>query len=103
VKDDQPYVTHIAERLQRIEPYTQEGQAAFMVSPMAQDAVIRNFEAIGEAAKQISEELRVIDYRPDSSGVVREGCPGRSRSGRLDLGAPPWSGCPASPGFAPRS
>ena len=29
-----------------------------MASLMAQDAVIRNFEVIGEAAKQISEELR---------------------------------------------
>jgi len=35
-----------------------EGRDTFMASLMAQDAVIRNFEVIGEAAKQISEELR---------------------------------------------
>ena len=58
MKNDQPYLAHIAERLQRIESYTQEGHEVFMASPMAQDAVIRNFEVIGEAAKQISEELR---------------------------------------------
>jgi len=46
---------------------------------------------------------RVIDYRPDYLGVIREGCPARSRSGRLDLGPPPWSRCHASPGFVPRS
>ena len=58
-KSDRPYLAHIVERLQRIESYTQEGQEAFMAYPMAQDAVIRNFEVIGEAAKQVSEELRL--------------------------------------------
>ena len=58
MKDDRPYLAHITERLQRIESYNQEGQEVFMASPMVQDAVIRNFEVIGEAAKQISEGLR---------------------------------------------
>ncbi|WP_328590982.1 HepT-like ribonuclease domain-containing protein [Methanofollis fontis] len=36
---------------------------AFMTSPMVQDAVIRNFEIIGEAVKQVSEPVR--EKRPD--------------------------------------
>ena len=35
----------------------------FIGSPMAQDAVIRNFEVIGEAVKRIPESLK--EERPD--------------------------------------
>jgi uncharacterized protein with HEPN domain len=58
VKDDRLYLLHILERCERIEEYTSGGQDAFARSPMIQDAVIRNFEIIGEAAKQLSPELR---------------------------------------------
>nr|WP_220681158.1 DUF86 domain-containing protein [Methanofollis formosanus] len=34
-----------------------------MASPMVQDAVIRNFEIIGEAVKQVSEKVK--EKRPD--------------------------------------
>ena len=52
------YLIHILECVARIEEYTGDGRVAFMQSTMAQDAVTRNFEIIGEAAKQISPELR---------------------------------------------
>lgn len=58
MKDDRLYLLHILERCERIEEYTSEGHDAFARSPMIQDAVIRNFEIIGEAAKQLSPELR---------------------------------------------
>jgi len=38
-----------------------------MDSPMAQDAVIRNFEIIGEAGKQIP--IRLKKERPDVHGA----------------------------------
>ena len=60
MKDDKLYLIHISECIQQIESYTQDGRAAFVQSRMKQDAVIRNFEVIGEAAKQISEKLRKI-------------------------------------------
>lgn len=58
MKDDQLYLTHILECIQRIESYTADGYAAFSQSQQIQDAVIRNFEIIGEAAKRISPGMR---------------------------------------------
>lgn len=58
MKDDRLYLDHIIEHIGRILAYTQDGRDAFMASLLIQDAVIRNFEIIGEAAKRISEERR---------------------------------------------
>jgi uncharacterized protein with HEPN domain len=60
VKDDRFYLIHVLERIQRIESYTTGGREAFLASSMIQDAVIRNFEIIGEAAKQVSESFRLL-------------------------------------------
>ena len=48
------YMGHILEAINRINRYT-EGmtQSAFLADQMAQDAVIRNFEIIGEASHNI--------------------------------------------------
>jgi uncharacterized protein with HEPN domain len=58
VKDDRVYLLHIRECIERIEAYTAGGRDAFMATPMQQDAVIWNFEILGEAAKRISRDLR---------------------------------------------
>lgn len=42
----------------KIQGYTTEGEDAFLDSPVVQDAVIRNFEVMGEAAKRVSARLR---------------------------------------------
>ena len=55
--DDRLYLDHIHERIQRIESCAEDGQAAFEDSHVLQDAIIRNFEVIGEAVKQLSPEL----------------------------------------------
>ncbi len=52
------YLDHILDAIQRIETYTREGREAFMNSPMAQDAVSRNFEIIGEATKRLPTSIR---------------------------------------------
>lgn len=59
MKDDRLYLIHILESLGKIEDYTRGGRDAFMDSPMVQDAVIRNFEVIGEAVKQIPDSLKL--------------------------------------------
>ena len=44
------YASHILEAIDRIETYTGGmSEAAFLASQLVQDAVIRNFEVIGEA------------------------------------------------------
>jgi len=57
-KDPRVYLAHILERANRIEEYLRDGQAAFMNDPKTQDAVIRNVEVIGEAAKRVPQEYR---------------------------------------------
>ncbi len=58
MKDDRPYLIHIWECIQRIESYAKEGKEAFLASTMIQDAIIRNFEIIGEATKRLSPERK---------------------------------------------
>lgn len=55
--DDRTYLGHIIDSIQRVEQYTRDGRDAFMASTLIQDAVIRNFEIIGEATKRLSPEL----------------------------------------------
>jgi uncharacterized protein with HEPN domain len=58
VKDDRLYLHHMLERCRRITRFIQSGREAFAASEEIQDAVIRNLEVIGEAAKQISVDTR---------------------------------------------
>ena len=57
-KDPRVYLAQILERIDRINQYTSGGEKAFFADGKTQDAVIRNFEVIGEAAKRIPEEYR---------------------------------------------
>lgn len=54
---DRLYVEHIFERIERIEVCASKGRDAFLASVILQDAVIRNFEVIGEAVKKLSPAL----------------------------------------------
>ncbi|HTP35797.1 MAG TPA: DUF86 domain-containing protein [Candidatus Acidoferrales bacterium] len=58
MKDDRLYLHHILERCQRIARFITPGKDAFFASEELQDAVIRNVEVIGEAAKRISADMR---------------------------------------------
>jgi uncharacterized protein with HEPN domain len=50
------YLAHILEAIERIERYTEDiDEAAFLENEMVQDAVVRNFEIIGEASHNIDE------------------------------------------------
>ena len=58
-KDNLIYIEHIRACIARIAVYTQGMDAsAFLYQPLIQDAVIRNFEVIGEATKQLTSEFR---------------------------------------------
>lgn len=58
MKDDRLYLSNIWECIERIETYTQDGKEAFLQTTLIQDAVIRNFEIIGEATKRLSPEIK---------------------------------------------
>lgn len=57
-KDPRVYLAHILECAQKIDRYTNGGEKDFQGDTMLQDAVIRNFEIIGEAAKRVPETYR---------------------------------------------
>jgi uncharacterized protein with HEPN domain len=67
LKDDRLYLFHMRERCERIAGFIQAGKDAFFESEQQQDAVIRNIEVIGEAAKRVGPELRAalpgLDWR----------------------------------------
>ncbi len=54
--NDRLYLRHIQDAIGWIEEYTAGGYEHFMQSHLIQDGVIRNFEIIGEAVKQLSDE-----------------------------------------------
>lgn len=55
---DVPKIADILERIDRIQRATGGGKGAFLASEVIQDAVIRNLEVIGEAAKGVSDSTR---------------------------------------------
>jgi uncharacterized protein with HEPN domain len=57
-KDPRVYLAHILECAQKIERFTADGRERFLQDVMVQDAVLRNFEIIGEAAKRLDDAYR---------------------------------------------
>jgi uncharacterized protein with HEPN domain len=59
IRDDQVYLAHIRDALQQIATYTAGMDAnSFSANRMVQDAVIRQFEIVGEATKNLSDNFR---------------------------------------------
>ncbi|WP_107666673.1 DUF86 domain-containing protein [Cyanothece sp. BG0011] len=58
MKNNKLYLSNIQECIENIETYTKDGEESFKQNRMIQDAVIRNFEIIGEATKQISKDIK---------------------------------------------
>lgn len=74
-KDPRLYLAQVLERIDRILEFTAEGKEAFFADVRTQDAVIRNFEVIGEAVKRIPD-----DYRADHPTI-----PWRELAGLRDV------------------
>ena len=68
--NDRPYLEHIAESIAAIEDYVSGGREAFMRERLLQDAVIRNFEIIGEAAGRLSPNHRNAPSAPWSDLIA---------------------------------
>ena len=59
VRDDLVYLAHIRDALQQISTYTDGMDSnTFLGNRMVQDAVIRQFEIVGEATKNLSDCFR---------------------------------------------
>ena len=64
MKSEQLYLADILKRIERIERSVEIGESAFFTNEEKQDAVIRNFEVIGEAIKRLSVSTR--NKRPEA-------------------------------------
>jgi len=59
LKDDEVYIRHILDAIEKIEEYTENiSEPDFMDNSLIQDGVVRQIEIIGEAAKQVSKETK---------------------------------------------
>jgi len=59
MKSDKIYIFHIIESMDQISEYTDQIlPSEFKENRLIQDAVVRNFEIIGEAAKNVSNQTR---------------------------------------------
>ena len=59
LKDDLVYIDHIKLCIQKIKQYIKDqNKEQFIDNELIQDAVVRNFEIIGEATKNLSNEFK---------------------------------------------
>jgi uncharacterized protein with HEPN domain len=58
VRDEALYLVDLLQRARRIETFVAAGREAFDQTLMMQDAVLRNLEVMGEAAKHVSPSTR---------------------------------------------
>jgi uncharacterized protein with HEPN domain len=66
MKDDNLYLIHIRECIERIEAYTGEGgRDGFLSSTLIQDAVLRNLQTMAESTQRLSAELKAAHATVD--------------------------------------
>lgn len=64
MKDDSLYIDHILQSINSILEYTKDlTRKDFSKNKLVQDAVIRNFEIIGEATKKVSDDYKQVHYK----------------------------------------
>jgi uncharacterized protein with HEPN domain len=63
MKRDRMFLKHIQEAIEKISAYTKDCGELRLADQKTRDAVILNFEVIGEAAKHLSADVR--NLRPD--------------------------------------
>jgi len=59
-KDDSVYVDHMLMCIQKINEYTEGSKEKFFVSPLVQDAVIRNLQVLAESSQRISDDMKLL-------------------------------------------
>lgn len=64
INRDVLYLTHIIECIDAISEYTAGGKSQFLESRLIRDAVIRNFEIIGEASGRLSDAVTTSSSVP---------------------------------------
>jgi len=71
MRDDYARLKKIKECLEWIEQYTARGETLFLKDHMCQDAVLRNFQVIGDAIKELTPDFIKQYSDIDWSGWAR--------------------------------
>lgn len=72
-REDSVYLKHIRDAIGRIESYLDGvSEPSFLETPIIQDAVIRQIQIIGEAAKRISPMLREMTPKASVAPLVAD-------------------------------
>ena len=58
MRDDKEKLEKIIESLDRIKQYTKDGEDKFFNDYLIQDGVVRNFQVVGDAIKDLSDDLK---------------------------------------------
>ena len=58
MKKDYLYLCHIRDSIEKVQNYVVKGRSSFIKDSKTQDAVVRNFEILGEAVKNLSPEIK---------------------------------------------
>lgn len=65
-RDRMVFLRHMLICIDRIADYTRDGRTVFMADPKTQDAVVRNLEGLGQAAKDVGTEVRALGQELES-------------------------------------
>lgn len=60
MKDQSTYLAHILEAIRDIKDYATPGRDVFLSDRMRQDAIIRKIEIIGEAVKNLADDIKEL-------------------------------------------
>lgn len=58
MKDDRVNLEHIRDALEDVAAYTSAGREVFFADRMRQDATLRKLQVIGQAVKNLSEDVK---------------------------------------------
>jgi uncharacterized protein with HEPN domain len=70
MKSDSAYIAHILEAIDAIDEYCATSQQDFLKDRKTKDAVLRNFQVIGEAARKLSDDFRKRVSAVEWSGII---------------------------------
>lgn len=71
MRDDKEKLEKILDCIDKIDEYTTDGKEAFLNDRKTQDAVVRNLQVIGEAIKDLSDDLKAKNTDVEWRKVAR--------------------------------
>ena len=71
MSDDNLYLVHILECIDRIQQYTASGYESFRDQTLIQDAVLRNLHTLSESTQRVSDAVKTAHPEVGWRGIAR--------------------------------